>query len=717
MSNELNQIREEISKNAAKSFRPIRNFPKQIVEELDRRRLDVGFNPVELNTYNKDYKGPRSVWIRATSNVKPGFIFHGQNSFEDIYGYSLVDGEYKGNVVGLKFDGEPHKLKNDKYLGVPSPIITGFELDTTTSNYTLNEGVLKFKCFSPEQVDYLEKYWFKVAISCIVEFGWSNFNRQSLAYNIGDSIEKITKSLTPFFFNESETKNPSVEILSREYLSRGNYSCIAGIIKRYEISPSKNASFDCSVTIVSPSALFQSLPVSDINKNEQISDNIQDTMDAQFVGKYFSPIKTKRTSGKVDVESSWESKKYISMYHIQQYLNETFSRKSVGLSSNNPVICDLNFMVDLFCNENLCSNSLKVLIPSRKIPTKIFESKKAFEVKPILSLTENYKSIYGFKDNENFASFDLFNYIVDYRDETGNDLKGLLDIEHIDEKGNIIHPLQPFPREKDDNLFEESSNPKNIKVGYLSSIFIDYDYFKSLFKQSTTVQAILMILLNEISNSTNNIWKFNVIADSMDDIAKLRVTVENFHGSPEGGEYVFDKDAYSIIRNASTTFAPATHQYLEIFDGNKSQDQRSNDDIMFSKTVTPISEKIQKLINKNIKGDSALHKDKDFLPIKFKKPSEHFSITVIPHKHICATINSFVLNEAEQKHYVTSVIPNKVNLELDGIAGLGLDHVFKLNFLPESFRDKFVYRVMKNRHSVTPSDWSTTIEGFGIIVQ
>jgi hypothetical protein len=93
-------------------------------------------------------------WISATSNLGGQF--------------TLSSGKYDSIFGG----GNPSYDTTSEMKYRPNPIITDFSVDFA-SRGTLRMATLKIKCFTPEQLTEMQKYFMEPGISIMVQWGWN----------------------------------------------------------------------------------------------------------------------------------------------------------------------------------------------------------------------------------------------------------------------------------------------------------------------------------------------------------------------------------------------------------------------------------------------------------------------------------------------------------------------------------------------------------------
>lgn len=212
------------------SERPWESGPFQpwVVQELNNRvnYLSNGIRQLPSTTSINYLSGPRRHWIRAFSNGVNsaqdtnswGLILKSASTFEDKYGISS-----NSQIYGYSNDDSPKQIKNPQYrINVPEPGITSFTADVQKNFFITAK--LNWTCHSIDQLKAITPYLLTPLITVFVEWGWDNFNPQSLI-NYTDINE--LKTIVENHYYQYENKVP---------LSKGNYEFMVGDVTNFEYS-------------------------------------------------------------------------------------------------------------------------------------------------------------------------------------------------------------------------------------------------------------------------------------------------------------------------------------------------------------------------------------------------------------------------------------------------------------------------------------------------
>jgi hypothetical protein len=150
---------------------------------------------------------PSAVVTQGTA-TPDGFIMESLKTFEDDYGFNQSLNISKGNgnadnivTIGQAPDGSLHQLNAQFFKHRPAPGITSMNIEYQGQELygKLRKATVNFKVFSPEQLDYIDNYFFNPSVSCFIDWGWTNAKLESIV-NIqgeGNQVNLNEKGLPP----------------------------------------------------------------------------------------------------------------------------------------------------------------------------------------------------------------------------------------------------------------------------------------------------------------------------------------------------------------------------------------------------------------------------------------------------------------------------------------------------------------------------------------
>lgn len=240
-------------------FPQLSSFRRHVWEEFNRRSNDFGFSyPKDPEKRQSDLKGPRSIWIRATSNAivtvnnktYEGLVLQAGTDISDMYG---LDGPVsRGSLLG--FDVHGNKLytrTNDKRYR-PGPSIQNLSVTYAGSFGTLKRGRLEWTCHTREQLEILEKFFLNPGITVLVEYGWSNV--------LGNyTLPLVDLGSKARFNDEGERIRNGYGMLgawtNRDIVTekivdtKGNYDAVLGWITNFDWTQDSSGIYNCTTEI------------------------------------------------------------------------------------------------------------------------------------------------------------------------------------------------------------------------------------------------------------------------------------------------------------------------------------------------------------------------------------------------------------------------------------------------------------------------------------
>ena len=274
------------------------------------------------------YRGPKTAWMRVVSNAigkdvkteQPiyGFEMHGfnrkdddgnyKNGFHEQYGFDPSSGQGAGTTYlgrGWSSEGSrgktppsvDHIIEEEDFQHRPSPGITSITSEDKEPGRNFRETTINFVVHSRNQLDYMDDYFFKVGVTCLIEWGWNTYPRECLidTTNLGSGMQDVVGEQVkknPVLLNrintlraEKEGKPPlsmsdidetaSYRIregtglaglftdsqLASQHLKKGkgNYSFAVGLISNYSYSLREDGGYDCEVKVTAMSKVSSSL--------------------------------------------------------------------------------------------------------------------------------------------------------------------------------------------------------------------------------------------------------------------------------------------------------------------------------------------------------------------------------------------------------------------------------------------------------------------------
>ena len=222
-------------------------------------------DPNLLSEWDRNiYKGPKTSWARICSNaivpdddnpdeMREGFILGGNGYFHDTYGFSRSkvdldnDGGDARTLLGYDIQGKGHWIQETDYLHRPSPGLMSVDSEDIEPGKNFRRTTVNITCWSQQQVDYLDNYFFTPGMTMIVEWGWNTFPEDVLLDLSPTGYKKILQ-----MWNNGKSQP---EAYSRTPVANhirkggGNYGFVMGLITEFNYSIRSDGGYDCSVSV------------------------------------------------------------------------------------------------------------------------------------------------------------------------------------------------------------------------------------------------------------------------------------------------------------------------------------------------------------------------------------------------------------------------------------------------------------------------------------
>jgi hypothetical protein len=139
-------------------------------------------------------------------------------------------------------------------LGIrPMPGITSLDVKSKSAYGSLREANVSFQCWDISQLEELEQLYMRPGYSVLVEWGWAPYldNSGNLQPNV---------PLPPYLFQKLTKEQIWKEIYDRS-AKDGNYDAVYGFVKNYSWKARSDGGYDCSVSIITMGEVLESLKI------------------------------------------------------------------------------------------------------------------------------------------------------------------------------------------------------------------------------------------------------------------------------------------------------------------------------------------------------------------------------------------------------------------------------------------------------------------------
>lgn len=189
-------------------------------------------------------------WVRLSSavNIAPG------TDLAETYGEgnTLAKNNILFNFLGQGEDKLPGYEYSPDGLGHrPKPGIIDVQIHSHNRFGSLRTAVVRFQCWTKEQIDKLELLYMRPGYTLLLEWGWSGYVDNETRRYVTD-----IRPLDLYSYSSGEKLRRALEnkISSSDY----NYDGIFGLIKNFSWSARPDGGYDCTTSIVTTGELVES---------------------------------------------------------------------------------------------------------------------------------------------------------------------------------------------------------------------------------------------------------------------------------------------------------------------------------------------------------------------------------------------------------------------------------------------------------------------------
>ena len=213
-------------------------------------------SPAYIEALNAYFADDKKDNVLASMNIlSGGTTFQKVAQKEDGNHYLQ---EYRRD--GLKFSSINETPTRSSYeysdVGgfVPMMGITDFTIKSKSQFGTLREAEIKIKAWSPEQLDILEKLYFKPGFTMLVEWGAAAYFDET--GNWTTEINTLTKSFLSGKKTIKKLQSLAADITKK---SGNNYDAMFGKVINFSWDYSTDGSYDCSIKIMGKGEVLESI--------------------------------------------------------------------------------------------------------------------------------------------------------------------------------------------------------------------------------------------------------------------------------------------------------------------------------------------------------------------------------------------------------------------------------------------------------------------------
>ena len=208
-------------------------------------------------------------WVRLSSAVKIKPDSKTAQKF-GTSGNQLAKDNVLFTLFNKELDGLPGYEKTQ--LGYrPAPGIQDMQIHSHNRFGSLRTAVIRYQCWSKEQLDVLELLYMRPGFNVFLEWGWSGYLENNDGnYNVDTLVSPID------FTSYSTRESATAAMIAKRKKYNYHYDGIAGVVKNFTWSLRNDGGYDCSTYVVTAGDVAESLKINFYVSNRDIKTAIQD---------------------------------------------------------------------------------------------------------------------------------------------------------------------------------------------------------------------------------------------------------------------------------------------------------------------------------------------------------------------------------------------------------------------------------------------------------
>ena len=669
---------------------------------------------VSRNLSDKDIvvQHGNTSWVRVSSGV----IVEGQENL-------AKDNVLQGGVLSKLTRGFDESGNNtssytfDPNLGFkPIPGITSVKTTAQSKTGATNTTDVSFKVNSLDQLNTFEKLYLRPGFYVLIEYGHSAYydNNENIITNVPSVID---------FFNTSKVEKINKRIKEIEEESSFNYAAQIGIITNYQYTYNKDGGYDCTIKVQSQGSTIEAFKATSTGTLPEKGTSVLDSL----------------LKGNKKAEPAKEDKNSTSL-EVLNFIYSSTGQKESLLQSMKTIFPSLKFENE---DKPYYLHNITTDLPN--------SGKKVYiTFSTLLKILNNTVNLVINDDKELVK----FGYNESSKDTVDN--RFVTYDNHFSSDPNVCL-LKKIPADKQlffgagvGKDFPSATGPGDninsdilLDVSYLARTLSTVVFDKN--PDERTIVNFLKLVFVDVQNSLGAINEFGFLYLDLpkDSDTPTLYIIDNNRTSTTFAAARNIIPSYgkgSVLRDLSLTSA-ITNKLKNVISIGATQTGASVDDVaaqtmknfnkgISSRFATKVDQAAAKkepttppvgLVNAAAAGlDPASIADNDykskidtikkavelFVGGRSYKESEGRSLAEL-HSSIA------IIDTKKSSTTVQGVIPFKFAIEMQGISGISVHEVFKLQdgILPDSIQERFGFMVHGLSHNVQGSMWTTDITG------
>ena len=200
----------------------------------------------------------KTPWVRLTSNATDVYV-NKEKIDSDNWRLQL---EGSGVLLSGWSDTTNGFLYSSTRRNLPKPGITGVNVKTRGKLGSILNATINIQIPYEGDLEYIEKLYMVPGVTCLLEWGWSDYSGNYLEIQDGDTIDSVKKRgiAKTLGFDEDELFGESTDV--DDFNSVGKCGSMVGVIYKFSYEAAQNGGYTATVELLSESYFTVGRPIS-----------------------------------------------------------------------------------------------------------------------------------------------------------------------------------------------------------------------------------------------------------------------------------------------------------------------------------------------------------------------------------------------------------------------------------------------------------------------
>ena len=200
----------------------------------------------------------KTPWVKLSSNAENVYV---DKQKIDNNKWTLQMSNNNSFVSGWSSDSYT-TLYSQSRRNLPIPGITGVNVKTRGKNGSILNATINIQIPYEGDLEYIEKLYMVPGITCLLEWGWSDYSGDYLEIQNRDTIDKVKKRgiAKTLGFNDDDLFKESTDV--NDFKSVGKYGSMLGVIYKFSYEAAQNGGYTSTVELISESYFTAGRPIS-----------------------------------------------------------------------------------------------------------------------------------------------------------------------------------------------------------------------------------------------------------------------------------------------------------------------------------------------------------------------------------------------------------------------------------------------------------------------